>query len=192
VGITLNKADIDAALPRIAVGLNKYLWLQSHRDTCDLRFSSEFRKRFNGFYRVRRGPDWQNKFFELLEKRKGLTVRFDEVLETLLRTTGRHEASFASKLVATINPDMPVIDSIVLRNLELRLPPSGSKQRVARIQELHNRLAACFTEFLRTETGRYLVDRFREEYPSADISEIKMLDLVLWQTRSNAFGQPHE
>jgi hypothetical protein len=46
--------------------------------------------------------------------------------EELHRTTGRCEASFASKLSATIGPTMPVIDSVVLRNLNLRLPPSGS------------------------------------------------------------------
>jgi hypothetical protein len=37
---------------------------------------------------------------------------------------------------------------------------------------------------LRTNTGHYLVKRFREEYPQARISQVKMLDLVLWQTRA--------
>ena len=116
-------------------------------------------------------------------------MRFPEVLATLQRTTGRCEASFASKLVATIDPNMPVIDSIVLRNLALRLPSTGFKGRLAAIQELHRRLETHFTQFLTTSTGRYLVERFREEYPTANITTIKMLDLVLWQTRSrNAVG----
>jgi hypothetical protein len=113
-------------------------------------------------------------------------VPFAEVLDSLHRTTGRFEASFASKLLATIDPNMPVIDSVVLRNLNLRLPASGSRQRIARIQEIHSRLVTCFKEFLTTEMGRYLVERFRDEYPAANITEIKMLDLVLWQTRPNA------
>ncbi len=57
--ICLTKAEIDAALPRVAVGLKKYVWLQAQRDTCDLRSDPEYRKRFNGFYRVRRGQDWR-------------------------------------------------------------------------------------------------------------------------------------
>jgi hypothetical protein len=181
--ITLTKAEIKTALPRVAAGLKKYLWLQAQRDTCDVRTNSEFRRRFNGFYRVRRGRDWQDSFFDLLERKKGQTIPFAEVLDTLRRTTGRYEASFASKLLATIDPNMPVIDSIVLRNLNLRLPASSSKQRTARIQELHNRLVACFKDFLATETGRHLVERFHTEYPTANITEVKMLDLVLWQTR---------
>jgi hypothetical protein len=186
VTIRLTETDIEAALPRASVGLNKYLWLQAHRDTCDVRSNSEYRRRFNAFYRVRRGVDWQDKFYELLESKKGQTVPFTEVLEDLHRTTGRYEASFASKLLATIDPTMPVIDSIVLQNLNLRLPPSASTQRVARIGAIHSRLVVSFNEFLRTGLGRHLVQRFRSEYASADITEIKMLDLVLWQTRPHA------
>jgi hypothetical protein len=78
---------------------------------------------------------------------------------------------------------MPVIDSVVLRNLNLRLPPSASKQRVARIGDIHSRLVISFNEFLRLELGRHLVQHFRSAYPEANITEIKMLDLVLWQTR---------
>jgi hypothetical protein len=51
--ITLTQAYIDAALKRVEPGLRKYMWLQQHRDTCDLRSDPEFRKRFNGFY-----PQW--------------------------------------------------------------------------------------------------------------------------------------
>jgi hypothetical protein len=186
VTIRLTVTDIEAALPRASVGLKKYLWLQAQRDTCEVRFDSEYRRRFNAFYRVRRGVDWQDKFYELLESKKGQTVRFTEVLEDLHRTTGRYEASYASKLLATIDPTMPVIDSIVLHNLNLRLPPSASTQRVAHIGALHSRLVVSFNEFLRTGLGRHLVQRFHSEYPGAKITEIKMLDLVLWQTRPHA------
>jgi hypothetical protein len=31
----------------------------------------------------------------------------------------------------------------------------------------------------------YLVERFRNEYPDANITEVKVVDLVLWQTRPN-------
>jgi hypothetical protein len=159
------------------------VWLQSQRDTCDLRFNSVYRKNFNRFYRVRRGRDWQDKFYELLEARKAQAVRFTEVLESLHHATGRIEASFASKLLATVDPNMPVIDSIVLRNLDLRLPSYGSNDRISRIAELHSTLVMSFREFLMTETGRYLVECYRHEYADVTITEVKMLDFVLWQTR---------
>jgi hypothetical protein len=132
---------------------------------------------------VRRGRDWQDKFFGLLERHKRGTPSFAEILDALRRATGRCEASFASELLATIDPDMPVIDSVVLRNLGARLPAYGAKRRRARIVELHGRLVATFHEFPATEAGRCLVGRFRAAYPDARVTEMKMLDFVLWQTR---------
>jgi hypothetical protein len=83
---------------------------------------------------------------------------------------------------------MPVIDSIVLRNLDLRLPAYGARDRSARMEEVHDTLRSAFKDFLTTKTGPYLVKCFRHKYPDADVTEIKMLDLVLWQTRpSNKF-----
>jgi hypothetical protein len=181
--VNLTEETIDAALSRLAPYLNAYLWLQTHRDTCDVRSNASFRRRFNAFYRVRRGRDWQDKFYELLECRKGRPSSFAEVLDALHSATGRYEASFASKLLATIDPDMPVIDSIVLQNLSVRLPAYGSDGRRSRIVDLHGRLLSSLTVFLKTDVGRYLVKRFRATYPEADVTEIKMLDLVLWQTR---------
>lgn len=112
-------------------------------------------------------------------------MAFVDVLDRLHRTTNRYEASFASKLLAILDPDMPVIDSIVLRNLNLRLPAYTSKDRVARMGQLHATLRSCFSDFLTTEAGRYLVERFCARYPNANISKVKMLGLVLWQTRPN-------
>lgn len=182
--INLTKTQIDTALPKVAKGLQQYVWLQTKRDASDLRSDPLFRRQFNHFYRVRRSKEWQDRFYELLESFKGTKVSFPDVFDALYRATGRCEASFASKLLATLDPNMPVIDSIVLGNLKLRLPPARSKDRVSRIYQLHAKLLACFTDYLATEDGQYLVMRFRETYPGIDVSQIKMLDLVLWQTRA--------
>lgn len=188
--IHLTKAQIDAALPAVATGLNKYLRLQANRDASDLRSNLDYRRQFNHFYKVRRGKEWQDHFYGLLEAKKGKRACFSEVLDALHQATNRYEASFASKLLATIDPSMPVIDSIVLHNLNLRLPTSNSKDRAARICQLHAVLIAYFNEFLSMENGKYLVQRFRKTYPDADATEIKMLDLVLWQTRPNRSVNP--
>lgn len=125
--INLTKAQIDAALPRVAKGLQQYVSLQAMREVSDLQSEPLFRRQFNHFYRVRRNKEWQDKFYELLENFKGTAVGFPDVFDALYRMTGRHEASFASKLLATLNPDMPVIDSIVLRNFNSGFPLPAPK-----------------------------------------------------------------
>jgi len=182
--VRLEKAQIDTALPRIKPGLNQYLSIQKDRYTGDIRSNRSFKRQFNHFYRVRRGVEWQSHFFPLLESKKSRQTQFSEVFDALHKATNRYEASFASKLLATINPSMPIIDSIVLRNLNLKLPAWNTKNRLARICELHSTLVVYFNEFLSTEKGKYLVQQFHAMYPDADVTGIKILDLVLWQTRA--------
>ena len=52
-------------------------------------------------------------------KRKEIT--FEETLKHLHTNLDRVEASFASKLIATINPDLPVWDKEVLGNIDSEL-----------------------------------------------------------------------
>ena len=59
-------------------GLEKYLGIQARLRECDVRIDVEFRRRFNGFYRVRRGAAWQDAFYGLLERAKAEPSTFGE------------------------------------------------------------------------------------------------------------------
>ncbi len=185
--VQLSPEAIELALPRVAKGLEKYSWLQRELHGRNVTQDGEYQTTFNGFYRVRRHLSWRRAFFGMLEEVKGGPVAIGETLQRLHAATGRIEASFSSKLVATVDPSQPVIDSVVLKNLGLRLTPVGeAPRRSARIVDLHHQLAAEFGRYLDSEEGRQLVARFQHAYPSSGISEVKMLDLVLWQTRPMA------
>lgn len=147
-----------------------------------MRIDAEFQRTFNSFYRVRRDRRWREEFFRLLESGKERSLTFAEALDHLYRFCSRYEASFASKLVATLNPNLPVVDSIVLDNVGGKIPPSGSENRWARILELYDRMRMMCEEFLPTETGVYLVEQFQRRY-GQEVTETKMLDLVLWRSR---------
>jgi len=180
--IPLTTRDIDIVLPHVDRGLRKYVSIQREFPQVDVRHNVFFRKAFNGFYRVRRSEEWQTAFFRLLEEGKTRRITFGEALDQLHGLSGCQEASFASKLVATLNPNLPVIDSVVLRNIGGRIPTAGSKERRLRTLGLYERMGLCFEEFLRTATGRYLVAEFRNRYGD-QVTETKMVDLVLWQKR---------
>ncbi len=162
----------------------QYLWLQSQVATHG-RFSEdlEFRRRFNRFYRVRRAAPWQDVFYRIMSRAKREQLQFQAVLDLLHQATGRLEASFVSKLIATLQPSKPVIDSVVMKNLGLRLPAPSASDRVTKICELHQRLERMFAAFLLTDEGAYLVKEFNHMYPNAKVTDEKKLDLVLWQTR---------
>ncbi len=181
--IHLTPAQIDAALPKVAIGLQQYLWLQSRLQAENALSDPEFRRRFNHFYRVRRGPSWQNAFYDIMSLAKREHLSFDVVLGLLAQETGRYEASFTSKLIATLDPHKPVIDSVVLKNLGLRLPAARSAARADKLRELYAKIQSLFLAYLQSEDGSYLASAFCRAYPEAHVSDEKKIDLVLWQTR---------
>jgi hypothetical protein len=182
--IHLDDAAIEKALRLAAAGLQRYCWLQAALATTDVAHDREFQMRFNAFYRVRRNSTWQSAFYGLLQQNKSKRQSFADVLRALHAATGRAEASFASKLVASVDPDMPVIDAFVLKNLGLRLPRAGPiEMRLARMVELHDVIRQSFSDYLGSDMGRRLVARFQESYPDRRVTPVKMLDLVLWKAR---------
>lgn len=186
MAISISKHEINASLPKIQEGLSKYIWLQRQVEkTGEFYKAAEFRRRFNHFYRVRRSVEWQQKFYALMGMALNNGFTFDVILKELKKVTGRMEASFASKLYATINPSAPVIDSIVLGNVGLRLPYAGARDRAARICQIHAALGKLFDAYLETQDGLCLVNAFDQMYADAEvtITDQKKLDLVLWQTR---------
>ena len=82
-----------------------------------------FQTKFNDFYRVRRNQEFRKIFYEIFENsRYNQNINFEIVLTLIKNKTNRIEASFASKLIVTINPNLPVLDKFVLRNVNLKLP----------------------------------------------------------------------
>jgi hypothetical protein len=78
----------------------------------------------------------------------------------------------------------PVIDAMVLKNLGLRLPRIGAAdRRLARAVDVYNRIGQVFFDYLETDMGRHLIARFDESYPNRRLTQIKMVDLILWQVR---------
>lgn len=109
------------------------------------------------------------------------------MLERLHAATGQFEVSFASKLAATIDPNLPLIDSLVLRNLGLKLPQPSLPlaSRVAAAARLHREILQSYTAFLGTAQGRSTLKAFKAKFPQPEITDVKALDLMIWQSRDD-------
>ena len=183
---TITDANVANALPKIKVVLKKYCWLQSQVHKVNVSMDKEFQRTFNGFYKVRRRPQWQTMYYGLMEEAKSRGIAFAEILHRLLVLTDRIEASFASKLVATLNPEQPVIDKFVLKNFGLHLPVYSTGDREKKTIGLYEQLRAAYEQLRANEKGRMICEKFRASYPDAGIAVVKMIDLVLWKIRPDA------
>jgi hypothetical protein len=150
--ILLTSAAVALALDALdeGHGLESYLWIQSEVSrSVDFYRNETFRRHFNRFYRVRRAAPWRDAFYSLMGDALRERLEFPAVLHRLYEATSRYEAAFASKLVATLSPAKPIIDSIVLKNLGLRLPVSHSSDRAQRICQVYGQLAEDLSDFSR-------------------------------------------
>jgi hypothetical protein len=179
----LTEEQVQIALNRAERGLSKYLHLQNQVRLCDVSTTEEFQRLFSGFYRVRRDARWKLTYFNLMEASKLNGIDFPQALMEINRRCGRVEASFASKLVATLDPSKPVIDKFVLDYFGMHLPQWGSPNREAKTVNLYSELCDKYVNLLGSPTGRFIRKSFDLRYADLPLSELKKIDLVLWQLR---------
>lgn len=184
MAVHLTQKQIAAAIPRVECALPRYCVLQwAAKSTPNFHLDPNFQSAFIGFYRVRRNAAWRKDFFKLFGIAHKRRYSFAKVLKELHNATGRYEASFASKLYATLNPSAPVIDSIVLKHLGKRLPYSAHKKRFQKIVGIHKEVRGELADYLATAAGRCLIRDFDAINPKSGITNVKKLDFVIWQSR---------
>jgi hypothetical protein len=170
----MTSEQINKAILNIKPGLEKYIHIMDMFLNVDVSANGNFQRSFNGFYRIRqRESKLYEKYYTYMENNKNLIVTFEQTLLWLYNELGRLEPSFSSKLVATINPNFPIWDSVVLNNLKLKKPSSSNKDRVMLTVELYNNLVCWYEDFTNSVQGMEIVKIFDEHYPDTKITNVK-------------------
>lgn len=181
-----SRDSIRANLVRAERQIDDYCRLQADLRSQDVRTDPDYRRRFVQLYRMFRQPkEWLDSFFALLEDEKdNPTIAFASVLAALSHS--RVEASFSSKLVATIRPKMPVLDQYVLANLGLRSPSSRGAMtlRLRLWSGLYDDTCTLYRDLLTQRLYQDVAEYFDGSLASfPGLTEVKKLDLLLWQLR---------
>lgn len=180
----MDAEKVHIALHKIEPGLKKYISIMSKIKETDVSKNSVFQKEYNGFYRMRqRKPEFYFDYFQFMEQCKNQDLTFHEVLTHFYDKFGRIEASFSSKLLASINPNMPVWDEFVLQNLQLKRPTQYEKNRLDKTINLYNQICQWYSQFLDTDEANHMILLFDTMYPECNLSKVKKIDLILWQMR---------
>ena len=149
----------------------KYAYIIKNINNTNITSNPDFQKTFNGFFKVRRNA-----------KNEPLTFR--QVITEIYNKTGRIEASFTSKLLASIDTDKPIWDKYVLENLGL--VPSGKNphERIENACKIYDALTKWYYNFLRSDEGKKCIMEFNKKMPDYSwISNTKKIDFLIWRTR---------
>lgn len=174
-------------------GIVRYLKVQDELvKTPDVGASESFQALFKSFYGMRFKKGWYAAFFVIMQRYRTCPSSFEEVLIAIAEKSGSCEASFASKLCATLDPTLPVIDSKVLAVLQQFLPTRGNwkllttatlPQKMACAIEVHRSLNAVIGLLKEADTFTSLIERFDCHHGKLKLTATKKLDLLLWQLR---------
>ena len=174
VGVINMLDDVEEAINNLGIGLSKYTIIMDLLYKVDVSIDSDFQRLYNGFYRLRqREPEFYSEYYKYLEGNKNGDIRFDDALLYFYKKFQRIEASFSSKLVATLNPHLPVWDSIVMKNLGLKRPAQSSANRIDETIDIYNKICRWYEDFLETDKAKEMILFFNEKYPATSLTDVK-------------------
>lgn len=155
------------------------------------KYDKEFRKEFNGYYRIRqKSKQWYNCYYSLLEEQSEKNRSFREILEILYDKGGENkvEASFASKLLASVDPEKAIWDSKVLKNIGFYNEWNNYElyhgtERIELADRIYNNINSIYNDYLLSKYGKEIIRKFDEMLPSykEKITNIKKIDCIIWK-----------
>ena len=168
-----------------SMGFDKYKQIMKTVWETDVSSDPDFQRTFNAFYRVRRNAEWRKAYYDLFEAIKLDQPSFEHIIRTMYDATGNIEASFSSKMLATVNPNMPIWDRYVVQNLCLDLKGKTKESQLDCAVGLYEHMVAWYTDFIRTENGRDCIAEFDKTLPGYTwMSDVKKIDFYLWSIRA--------
>ena len=150
----------------------------------DVSKDTDFQRTYNAFYRGRRNAEWRKAYYNLFEKAKDSIPSFEFIIRTMYEATGNIDASFSSKMLATLNADMPIWDRYVVQNLCLSMRGRTKENQLKSAIDLYNQMVNWYDDFLQAENGRDCIAEFNRTLPEyVWMSNVKKIDFYLWSIR---------
>lgn len=178
------RAAIQSSLVR-AWGLESYARIQRTVRETNISSDVDFQRFYNRFYRVRRNAEWQSHYYAIMEREKANPdTSFESVLREMHELTGNVEASFTSKMIATLHPDKPIWDSLVLAKLRLKLKGTTAQSKLENAVKVYGGILSWYETYLATEDAEKNIRLFDELLPGyAWLTPVKKVDFLLWSER---------
>ncbi|QTE67654.1 hypothetical protein JNO48_10665 [Clostridiales bacterium] len=167
-----------------SLGLDKYAGIIEKMWTVNVSSDVSFQRAFNAFYRIRRNEKWRRKYYCLFEEAKEEGYTFADIIRTLYAETGNVEASFSSKMIASIDPNKPIWDQYVLQNLGFELKGKTVEERLENAVIIYRQIEQWYSDYLLTEEASHNIATFDKCLPSYTwLTEVKKIDYLLWSKR---------
>lgn len=171
-----------------AFKLKTYIEIMDRVKSSNFKDDPEFRKMYNGFYRVRqRSSEWYDTYFSIMERQSTDNLSFKEILHIMYKHGGNVEVSFVSKLMATIDPQLPIWDKYVLKNLDMtkeweKFSSADIDKKIEKAADIYKEIEDKYRSFMESTNGKLCIAKFDKALPlyKDKITDIRKIDFMLW------------
>jgi len=166
------------------LGLKDYNYIINELKNVNVSTDIDYQRTFNSFYKIRRNDDWRKAYYSYFEENKyNKNLTFEQIIRHLYDKTGNIEASFSSKLLATINPKMPIWDQYVVKNINLNLSGKTKEEKLQNYINLYDKIIEKCDKLLKREDVKKCIKEIKNLICEYEIEDIKILDFILWSIR---------
>ena len=164
----------------------EYDWL---RETIDQSGTAAYQQRYKNFWGMnvaQLSSPFYATYFEFLSA--ATTPTPTDLCKALYESSTRRDGirtlqfSFATKLLHTLNPRLPIYDSLVARFFLFKVPSNDRpvRERIAKLIEFYDFLG---TEYARVIKGGQLasaIAEFRQRFNPQQHTDEKIIDWLIW------------
>jgi len=177
-------------------GLNQYVRILELRKI-NVATNESYQKNFTSYYRVRREASWLKEYYSFMEIHKNdKELSFETILRYISNISHNVkvsknnpdgiaktiDASFASKMLSTINTNYPIWDSQVVKTLGIKLYEGlNREEKIEAYIGAYKFLKKEVDSFIPTPQGVECIAIFDKMFPSFSyINPVKKIDFYLW------------
>ena len=163
--------------------METYRWLQEQLHQRNVSTDLEYRRKFSGYYKMRFvSQEYRDAFFCLFEKIKNeQDPSFRSVSYSLYAIDQKHEFSFISKMLHTIDPHRPIYDSQVCEVLRLQhYKRPYFEEKIRRDEKALARISAAYEEMASSEQIQKMLVKMDTFTWGYRMSDEKKYDFILW------------
>lgn len=178
-------------LRSIGSALQKYEKIENVFRKTNVADDEKFQRLFNGFYITSPlSKTWYKNFYDYFERVKNDEPTFERAIRDLYNINGqtRVDASFCSKLIATINPDRPIIDQYIMWQMGYNtkmVNSLGGEEKICYYIDAYAEIEKQYIEHIKDAAVAAAIAEFDSAYSGYQwLSPIKKLDFILWSNRS--------
>jgi hypothetical protein len=194
----VDKIKKDAAIEDIEISsLESYKFIQQEFNKSDVSLNEKFQTRYMIFYKLYGAgltKEFREEYFEIMQEKKNKEfLDQNDIKDIIFRLYEVKSAkgfnciyfSFTTKLIHTLNNNLPIYDSRIRDFFGFRVPYLylGRDVRVNEYLKQYEIINDVYGNIIKNSLLEELIEEFKKVFLGFKISDVKILDFMIWSLK---------